>query len=96
MPSCCGRRGFELLLRKLLNFKQHPAVFVLHSWSPFFNSPNYYSTVEDLYQSLVSYYGLQSASVRNAMYHPTYQRQPSYQGTQWLCDPIHPNRLGHR
>ena len=90
------RRGFELLLRKLLSFRQQPAVLVLHSWSPFFNHPSFYSTVEDLYQSLVSYYGLQSVSVRNAMYHPTWQRQASYQGTQWLCDSIHPNRLGHR
>lgn len=29
-----GRRGFEVLLRKLLSYPRAPAVIVLHWWSP--------------------------------------------------------------
>ena len=85
-----------MLLRKLLAFNQKPAIIALHSWSPFFNTPNFYSTTEDLIQVLVLYYGLQSVSMRNALYHPTMQRQQNFKGLQWLCDSIHPNTLGHR
>ncbi|KAL3132821.1 hypothetical protein ABBQ38_006746 [Trebouxia sp. C0009 RCD-2024] len=95
-PDTPDRRAYEVMLRKLLAFNQKPAIIALHSWSPFFNTPHFYSTTEDLIQVLVSYYGLQSVSVRNALWHPTMQRQQNYQGTQWLCDTIHPNLLGHR
>ena len=90
------RRGYEMLLRKLLAFKQKPAVIALHSWSPFFNHPKFFNTTEDLIQVLVLYYGLQSVSVRNSLWHPTWQRRQNFQGKQWLCDSIHPNTLGHR
>ena len=30
----CDRRGFEVLLRKVLNYKSAPAVVILHWWSP--------------------------------------------------------------
>ena len=98
LTSCHGvcRRAYEILLRKLLAFKQKPAVIALHSWSPFFNQPDFFSTAEDLIQVLVSYYGVQSVSVRNALWHPTLQRRQNFQGKQWLCDGIHPNTLGHR
>lgn len=85
-----------MLLRKLLGYRQHPAIIALHSWSPFFNHPNFFSTAEDPIQSIVAYYGLQSVSMRNALFHPTWQRQQNYKGFQWLCDNIHPNTLGHR
>lgn len=29
-----GRRGFEVLMRKLLSYPRAPAVIVLHWWSP--------------------------------------------------------------
>ena len=29
-----NRRGFEVLLRKVLNYKSAPAVVILHWWSP--------------------------------------------------------------
>ncbi len=90
------RRGYEMLLRKLLGYRQHPAIIALHSWSPFFNHPNFFSTAEDPIQSIVAYYGLQSVSMRNALFHPTWQRQQNFKGSQWLCDNIHPNTLGHR
>lgn len=95
-PDTADRRGYEMLVRKLLAHKQQPAVMALHSWSPFFNHPSFFSTVEDLAQTLVAYYGLQSVSMRNALFHPTWQRQENFKGTQWLCDSIHPNTLGHR
>jgi len=28
------RRGFEVLLRKLLNYRNAPAIVILHWWSP--------------------------------------------------------------
>jgi hypothetical protein len=90
------RRGYEMLLRKLLVYRQHPAIIALHSWSPFFNHPNFFSTAEDPVQSIVAYYGLQSVSMRNALFHPTWQRRQNFKGSQWLCDTIHPNTLGHR
>ena len=90
------RRGYEMLLRKLLGYRQHPAIIALHSWSPFFNHPNFFSTAEDPIQSIVAYYGLQSVSMRNALFHATWQRQQNFKGSQWLCDNIHPNTLGHR
>ena len=90
------RRGYEMLLRKLLGYRQHPAIIALHSWSPFFNHPNFFSTAEDSIQSIVAYYGLQSVSMRNALFHPTWQRRQNFKGSQWLCDSIHPNTLGHR
>ena len=90
------RRGYEMLLRKLLGYRQHPAIIALHSWSPFFNHPNFFSTAEDPIQSIVAYYGLQSVSMRNALFHPTWQRRQNFKGSQWLCDSIHPNTLGHR
>lgn len=95
-PEFVCRRGYEMLLRKLLAFKQKPAVIALHSWSPFFNHPNFFNTTEDLIQVAILYYGLQSVSMRNALWHPTWRRQQNYQGKQWLCDSIHPNTLGHR
>ncbi|KAA6418426.1 MAG: hypothetical protein FRX49_11586 [Trebouxia sp. A1-2] len=95
-PDTPDRRGYEMLLRKLLGYRQHPAIIALHSWSPFFNHPNFFSTAEDPIQSIVAYYGLQSVSMRNALFHPTWQRQQNYKGFQWLCDNIHPNTLGHR
>lgn len=85
-----------MLLRKLLAYRQHPAVIAVHSWSPFFNHPNFFSSTEDLVQTIVIYYGLQSVSVRNALFHPTWQRRENFKGLQWLCDSIHPNTLGHR
>ena len=85
-----------MLLRKLLGYRQHPAIIALHSWSPFFNHPNFFSTAEDPIQSIVAYYGLQSVSMRNALFHATWQRQQNFKGSQWLCDNIHPNTLGHR
>lgn len=85
-----------MLLRKLLAYRQHPAVIAVHSWSPFFNHPNFFSSTEDLVQTIVTYYGLQSVSVRNALFHPTWQRRENFKGLQWLCDSIHPNTLGHR
>ncbi|KAL3149582.1 hypothetical protein ABBQ32_002354 [Trebouxia sp. C0010 RCD-2024] len=96
LPDTPDRRGYEMLLRKLMAFNQKPAIIALHSWSPFFNTPHFYSTTEDLIQALVLYYGLQSISVRNALWHPTMRRQQNFQGAQWLCDSLHPNTLGHR
>jgi hypothetical protein len=29
-----NRRGFEVLLRKVLNYQSAPAVVILHWWSP--------------------------------------------------------------
>ena len=43
--SCRYRRGFEVLIRKLLAYKHKPAVIVLHWWSP--RTREFWESAED-------------------------------------------------
>ena len=59
-----SRRGFEILLRKCLAYRQMPAVVVLHWWSVYVNAPSFWDTVESQYQAVANYYGLASGVIQ--------------------------------
>jgi hypothetical protein len=56
MDAPCDRRAFEVLLRKLLKMKRHPAILILHWWSPIL-IPAYYKSAEDEMDVIAKYYG---------------------------------------
>ncbi|KAK9823328.1 hypothetical protein WJX72_001962 [[Myrmecia] bisecta] len=95
-PDTSDRRGFEVLLRKLLSFKNRPAVLILHHWSVYVNAPNFFDSLEDVVNIVVQYYGLPALSFRNALYHSMMANVEGYQHQQVYCDAVHPNKLGHR
>lgn len=44
----------------------------------------------------VQYYGLQSLSWRNAMYHAVMSNETGFSQDVMFCDFVHPTPLGHR
>eukprot|EP00201_Polytomella_parva_P006032 CAMPEP_0175076088 /NCGR_PEP_ID=MMETSP0052_2-20121109/22485_1 /TAXON_ID=51329 ORGANISM="Polytomella parva, Strain SAG 63-3" /NCGR_SAMPLE_ID=MMETSP0052_2 /ASSEMBLY_ACC=CAM_ASM_000194 /LENGTH=488 /DNA_ID=CAMNT_0016345093 /DNA_START=464 /DNA_END=1930 /DNA_ORIENTATION=+ len=65
------RMSFERLVRKLLNYPNHPAVVLVHAFS--FNSQqqskNFYFSSENEVSVIGDYYGLPQISLRQAVYH---------------------------
>ena len=56
---CWCRRGFERLIRKLLNLAGSPAVLVLHWWAPLHFRSSFWNVAEDELDTIGSYYDLQ-------------------------------------
>jgi hypothetical protein len=60
------RKGFERLLRKLLNYPLHPAVVMLqnYQWVP--SSGKYWTNAESAFYEYATYYGIPQVSVKAA------------------------------
>ena len=56
---CWCRRGFERLIRKLLELRGSPAVLVLHWWAPLHFRSSFWNVAEDELDTIGSYYDLQ-------------------------------------
>lgn len=94
IPSVGQRKGFEVLLRKLMLLPSQPAVIVVNWWAPRYScteliddpkpgalgkcAQTLWNTTEDSMQELVDYYGVQSVSFRCA--------QAQDQPTTWSLD----------
>eukprot|EP00884_Botryococcus_braunii_P008547 jgi/Botrbrau1/17694/Bobra.0166s0118.1 len=90
------RRGFERLMRKVLQLPHVPAIILLHWWSPLHFHSSYWNVAEDQLDVIGGYYGLQSISFRNAYYHDIMTGTPGFRLEDIFCDVVHPNNLGHR
>lgn len=87
----------EVLFRRLLQYRNRPALLYFHMWMPGFDQDNYWnSTIEDETDILVKYYQLQSLSFRNAIYKPYVTQLPGFRDIDISCSYVHPTYLGHR
>ncbi len=94
---CVSRRGMEILMRQVLQLPNHPAVLYLHIWIPGFNMGQFWgATIEDEIEVLVKYYGIQSISLRNALYDKYIDDKVGYREADIACNIVHPNYLYHR
>ncbi len=84
-------------MRRLLLLPSRPAITYLHVWLPEFFQYSFFNvTVEDQVELFVKYYGLQSISFRDAIF-PLYADDvPGFRETDFVCNAMHPNYLGHR
>lgn len=89
------RRGFERLIRKMLDLPSRPAVAYFHAWAPRRTGFAFYESPEDLIDMVPAYYGLPSVSMRNAL-HRVLADGTVDEGWLWRSDPTHANCLGHR
>ncbi len=66
-------------------------------WMPGFHLDSFQGTgIEDETETFVEYYGLQSVSFRNAIYHLFDADEPGFLRSQISCGNVHPTYLGHR
>ena len=89
------RRGFERLIRKMLNLPKRPAVAYFHVWTPRRLGFHFYESPESVIEMVPEYYGLPSISMRNAMYHMVANLTVPADWI-WRGDVNHANCLGHR
>ena len=89
------RRGFERLIRKILNLPNRPAVTYFHVWTPRRLGFHFYESPENIIEMVPEYYGLPSISMRNAMYHMVANLTVPADWI-WRSDINHANCLGHR
>ncbi|EIE19265.1 hypothetical protein COCSUDRAFT_58561 [Coccomyxa subellipsoidea C-169] len=89
------RRGFERLIRKMLNLPNRPAVMYFHVWTPRRLGFKFYDSPENLIEMVPEYYGLPSISMRNALYHVVANFTVPADWL-WRSDINHANCLGHR
>jgi len=89
------RRGFERLIRKMLNLPKRPAVAYFHVWTPRRLGFHFYESPENVIEMVPEYYGLPSISMRNAMYHVVANFTVPADWL-WRTDINHANCLGHR
>ena len=92
---CGRRRGFERLIRKMLNLPNRPAVMYFHVWTPRRLGFKFYDSPENLIEMVPEYYGLPSISMRNALYHVVANFTVPADWL-WRSDINHANCLGHR
>ncbi len=86
-----------MLIRKLLMYKNHPAVVYVHMWMPGRNEHSFYNvSVEAETELLVEYYSLQSISFRNLVYHKYMAGMGGFRNHDIACNTVHPTYLGHR
>eukprot|EP00884_Botryococcus_braunii_P008548 jgi/Botrbrau1/17695/Bobra.0166s0119.1 len=90
------RRGYERLIRKISAFPNAPAIILTHWWSPPHFNYSFWNVAEDQFDTMAKYYGLSSISFRNAYYHQIMTAANGFNLTDFLCDHVHPNILGHR
>jgi len=97
--------AYERLLRKVLQYKNHPAVVLTQviTWGQSFKANSthkkwFHESAEDQYGVLAQYYGLPWLSYRNAIWiDAEYKRQAVPGGWKALTnDEVHPNDAGHR
>lgn len=62
-----GRQAVERLVRQILTGPSKPALMYMHTWAGNRPKPVYYDGVEDRYTTLMSYYGVATLSLRNAL-----------------------------
>lgn len=89
------RRGFERLIRKMLNLPKRPAVMYFHVWTPRRLGFKFFESPENLIEMVPEYYGLPSISMRNALYHYVANFTVPADWL-WRSDINHANCLGHR
>ena len=89
------RRGFERLIRKMLNLPKRPAVAYFHVWTPRRLGTHFYESPENVIEMVPEYYGLPSISMRNALYHMVANLIVPADWL-WRSDVNHANCLGHR
>ncbi|KAK9829365.1 hypothetical protein WJX72_005430 [[Myrmecia] bisecta] len=89
-------KGYERLIRKLLDFPNQPAVVAVHYWGlRHQNMHLFWNTPEDHNDVVNKYYGVPAVSFRNAFYHLIMTQQEGYRPDQVYQDVIHPTALGH-
>ncbi len=85
------------MMRQLLQLPNHPAVLYLHVWLPLYNKGQFWeTTIEDEIEVLVKYYGLQSISMRGALYDHFIANRSGFRESDLSCNVVHPNYLYHR
>mmetsp|Transcript_5659 Transcript_5659/g.16154 ORF Transcript_5659/g.16154 Transcript_5659/m.16154 type:complete len:353 (+) Transcript_5659:372-1430(+) len=84
-----GRRGFEVLLRKLLSYPRAPAVIVLHWWSPL--TQDFWVSPEDQLDVFSKFYGLPSLSWRDAVHDLIASNATGFTIADLYFDKGHPN-----
>ncbi|CAL5221891.1 g4156 [Coccomyxa viridis] len=89
------RRGFERLIRKMLNLQKRPAVAYFHVWTPRRLGTHFYESPENVIEMVPEYYGLPSISMRNALYHMVANLTVPAEWL-WRSDINHANCVGHR
>lgn len=93
----CNRRGLEVLMRKILLYQNRPAIIYTHLWMPGYDQHSFYnSTIEEETELLVKYYGLQSVSLRNMVFHDYAVDREGFRERDLACTSYHPSYLGHR
>ncbi|KAK9826476.1 hypothetical protein WJX81_003204 [Elliptochloris bilobata] len=93
------RRSLEVLMRKLLQFPNHPAVVYLHWWSPSLNQGQrsfWNHTVQPESGLLASYYGLPALSARDVFFQRWARNDVGFRSRDFMCNQNHPNYLGHQ
>ncbi len=86
-----------MLIRKILQYPNHPAIVYVHLWLPGFSEKSFYkASVQDETEVLVRYYGLQSLSFREMIWHDYVVERPGFAEKDFACHEYHPNYLGHR
>lgn len=91
------RRSLENLMRQVLLMPNRPAILYFHVWMPGFHWDHFQgTTIEDETEVLVQFYGLQSVSLRDAIYIPHSAGVLGFRSTELACSPVHPTHLGHR
>eukprot|EP00884_Botryococcus_braunii_P006900 jgi/Botrbrau1/16210/Bobra.314_2s0004.1 len=91
------RRGLESLMRQVLQLPNHPAVLYMHIWMPGRSDGQFCGTnIEDETELLVRYYGLQSLSMRDALFEHYIANRIGFRESDIACNDVHPNYLYHR
>eukprot|EP00884_Botryococcus_braunii_P016637 jgi/Botrbrau1/3657/Bobra.0204s0047.1 len=90
------RRGYERLLRKLLDYPNAPAIIPVYWWAGIRHNFTFWDVAEDQLETLAKYYELSSISFRNAYYKQIMTAAQGFNLSRIMCDEVHPNHLGHR
>lgn len=87
-----------MLVRKLLRLEEKPALLYLHAYSPTFEVLSFWKGAQSDLDTILQYYSIPTASVRNALYHLIIAKAPGFEDTLDgpFCAHMHPNGLGHR
>ena len=93
--------GEESLIRRLLSLPNHPALLLLHCWTPVkpgHGGMRFSMSGEDKWGVLAQYYsGVSWVSWRNAVYHPLMALNVTgFRYSDMYCDWDHVNAVGHR
>eukprot|EP00884_Botryococcus_braunii_P002068 jgi/Botrbrau1/11862/Bobra.0175s0022.3 len=90
------RRAYERLIRKILSRPNSPAILLAHWWAPRHFAYSFWNVAEDQCTIVGKYYGLSAISFRDAYYDKIMTSAIGFNMSDFMCDVVHPNALGHR